>query len=257
MNIKQFRMLLKIEKKISMKDKRLYKFNIFEEEGVVCGISTRILGSVKENEKINQTNLKKITKALGVDALNVIFPKQIHSSSISFISNLNENIIGEADGLITNKKKLFLGIVTADCLPICFWDKKRGLVGIVHAGYKGILKGIVSKMISEFEELGSNIKDIKIGVGPSIGWCCYDVDNQRIEMFKKKFNKHLVYKKVKDKSFLNLQKTVANTLLDKGIRKENLEVSDICTKCDLKTFFSYRGDRKETFGQFATIIGQI
>lgn len=174
---------------LTKKQKLVYKFNIFEGLNIVCGVSVRQLGSMAGSEKVNKKNVEKFCEILNIDPARTVFPRQTHSANIRFVDNINVCKLDNADGLITDKRNIFLGIVTADCLPICFFDRKLGLVGIAHAGYKGILKGIVLKMIDRFKKFGSNLSDIKIAIGPSIGRGCYDVLPDRIKQFKKHIRK--------------------------------------------------------------------
>ena len=157
-------------------------------KGLVHGVSTKFFGSIKNNGNINERNLKGFLDILRIDRENTVFPEQVHGSSVVTIDDSKKQFILNADGLITNKKNVFLGVVTADCLPVIFYDKKSEMVGIAHAGYKGILKAIVKNMVLSFEKLGSNTKDIKVAIGPSIGVCCYDVSIERIKMFDKLLN---------------------------------------------------------------------
>ena len=88
--------------------KDTYKFKIFNDQKIICAVSTRNFGSIKTRDGINQKNLKKFFAVLGVDARNIIFPNQVHGSNLRFVKNLDINI-PNADGLITDKKNLFLG----------------------------------------------------------------------------------------------------------------------------------------------------
>lgn len=234
--------------------KNIYRFDIFKNENIFCGVSTRNFGSIKD-KGVNRKNLKKFCDTLGIDISNVILPAQTHSSNVHFIDSHENGKLENTDGLITNKNNLFIGVLTADCLPICFLDKENNLVGVAHAGYKGILNGVIEEMVRKFKGLGSNVKNIKVAIGPSIGRCCYDVFYQRIRKFKKKLKSFLVYEKRDGRYYLDLKKIVSNVLLYSGILEKNLEISSICTKSNLENFFSARGDNKKTFGHFITIIG--
>ena len=161
----------------------------------------------------------------------------------------------KADGLITNKKNVFLGIVTADCLPVIFYDKKMGIVGIAHAGYKGLLRGIIQEMIKGMKKIGSDLKNMKIAIGPAIGLCCYDVPIERAEVFENAFKGIKTYEKRNGKYFLDLKSITRQILISEGIRKKNIEVSQMCTKDNLNDFFSFRGEGQK-FGEFVTVIGR-
>ena len=225
--------------------------------GLVHGISTRYFGSIKNNGKINEKNLKRFLDALRVDIKSVIFSEQVHGSRVITINDSKKKFILNADGLITNKKKVFLGVVTADCLPVIFYDKKSEMVGIAHAGYKGVLKGVLKNMVLSFKKLGCDVENILVAIGPAIGVCCYDVFHERIKMFENAFKDIKTHKTRNGKYFLDLKNIARQSLIAKGISESNIEVSDICTKDNIKDFFSFRGEGPKNFGEFATIVGRI
>ena len=138
-----------------------------------------------------------------------------------------------------------------------FYDKKMGIVGIAHAGYKGILKGIIKNIVLSFKKLGSNTKNILVAIGPSINVCCYDVSIERVEMFENAYKGIKTHKIRNGKYFLNLKNIALENLLAQGIRKNNIEISPICTKDNLNRFFSFRGEGPENFGEFVTMVGKI
>jgi len=264
-------------------------------DGLVHGISTRHFGSIKNKRQINKENLKSFLYALGIDNKKTVFPEQVHGSGVVVISSSlsilraegptnvegsHTTSIGErdsstpnksglgmtegaklvhipkADGLITSRKNVFLGVVTADCLPVIFYDKKSEIVGIVHAGYKGILKGILKNMVLSFKKLGSDTKNILVAIGPSIGVCCYDVSIERVEMFVNAFEGIKTHKIRNGKYFLDLKNIAKQSLISEGVSENNIEVSNICTKDYIKDFFSFRGEGR-IVGEFVTIVGRI
>ena len=75
------------------------------------------------------------------------------------------------DGLVTKDKNIILGVESADCLPILAFDSTRGIIGAVHAGWKGVVDGAAESLISKMKGLGSNVKDINVVVGPHINVC--------------------------------------------------------------------------------------
>src|SRR3990167_6467110 len=217
----------------------IYKFKILESKKLIHGVSSKLFGSIKNNGIINKKNLKKFLDAMRVDIKTVIFPEQVHGSRVVAINDSKKNYILNADGLITNKKNVFLGIVTADCLPVIFYDNKTGIIGIAHAGYKGLLSGIVEEMLKVMKKMGADVENMKIAIGPAIGVCCYEV-SQEIR---------------KGKYFLDLKNIAKQSLMSEGVAESNIEVSDICTKDNVKDFYSFRGEGPKNFGEFATIVG--
>jgi len=235
----------------------IYKFKILKSQNIIHGVSTKFFGSIKNNGNINKKNLKSFLDAMQVEEKSVVFPEQLHGSSVVTIDDSKKECIQNADGLITSRKNVFLGVVTADCLPVIFYDKKMGVVGIAHAGYKGILKGILEEMIKSFKKLGSNVKDIKVSIGPSIGVCCYNVNHERVKMFEDVFKGIKTHEKRNGKYFLDLKSNAFQVFIKNGITKKNIQISSICTKDNLNQFFSFRGEGKDKFGEFATVVGRI
>jgi len=276
----------------------IYNFKILESKKLIHGVSSKFFGSIKNNGIINKKNLKRFLDAMQVDIESVVFPEQVHGSRAVVIPTIVEGsqttssgerdsstepvlsaaeglgmtggaklaYILNADGLITNKKNVFLCIVTADCLPVIFYDEKMGIVGIAHVGYKGILKGILKNMVLGFKKMRSDTKDILVGIGPAIGVCCYDVSYERIKMFDNLLNADgdsgqarmtNLYQLRKGKYFLDLKNIAKQIFISEGILEKNIEVSDICTKDNIKEFFSFRGEGPKNFGEFATIVGRI
>lgn len=82
----------------------------------------------------------------------------------------------EADAMATRTPGLLLGILTADCVPVLFADKKAGVIGAAHAGWKGALAGVTDSTLDVMEELGANRADIVCAVGPCIARASYEVD---------------------------------------------------------------------------------
>ncbi len=246
------------EIKNNMRQKAYITFSTFEFPGLVQAVSTRKLSSMKNGGEIIFENVKQLLEELHIGNKDTIFTRQTHGNKIAEIVDTKRKIINDCDGLITKKKNIILGMVTADCLPIIFYDPLEKIAGIVHAGYKGILRGIIENMVDVFIKNGSKPQNLYIGIGPGIGKCCYDIPRERAEMFVKKYPdfKNIVIKKEK-KYFLDLQKIAKEILFENGIQEKHIQVIPLCTKGEKDLFFSYRGDTGETFGEMATIIGMI
>src|SRR5581483_6223487 len=120
-------------------------------------------------------NIGKFVETLGINPEKIIRADQQHTNNVIIIDNLTKDYGSiKADGMITNKKGIYLYLKTADCHAIGFFDYKKNTIGLVHAGRVGlekeILKKAVEKMVKEF---GSDPKQIMVQFGPSIGPCCY------------------------------------------------------------------------------------
>ncbi len=159
---------------------------------------------------------------------------------------------------VTNNvvKNIPLAVLTADCLPILFYDPKKEAIGIAHAGYKGLLNHIIENTVACFaSNFKSDPKDIVVGTGPSIERDCYEVGVDLIEKFQKEFpGFENIFAEKEKKYFLDLRTIAQQCLVKEGILRENIEFMDICTKCD-PNFYSYRGGDKEQ--RFASIISLV
>lgn len=195
----------------------------------------------------------KIAKEFNFNINNFFLGEQVHRNKIENIDEYKSRFLKKTDGLISNKNDIILTIATADCLPIVMVDPITNYFGIFHAGHKGILNGILENALSEFKNMNSNLSDLLIGIGPGIEAKCYDVGEDRINLFKEKYFKfNDFYFKENEKYFLDLKKLSLNILTNLGINKKNIEVMNFCTKCDNNLFYSHRVKPHE--GNFLTLI---
>jgi len=192
-------------------------------------------------------------------AKNLVLANQIHGDKIAYVEGKDRGkIIRKTDGLITCEKGLVLGIKTADCLPILFYEPVKKIIGAVHAGWRGTILGIAGKMVKEIERLGGDKGKIVCVLGPHIGMCCYDVSQERSFLFERKFGKDPRIVSFSDgKPHLDLAYANFLQLLESGIRKDNFETLLTCTSCQEDLFFSYRRSLKNgnQYGEMLSFIG--
>jgi YfiH family protein len=226
---------------------------------LVHGFSTRILGNMKfgfgSDEEVRK-NRQKFAKILGFNPERIVEAEQIHGGQIAAVgkTDIDQEIKG-ADGLVTHGLKVYLFVKVADCIPILFFDPMRGVIGIAHAGWRGILAGIGANTVKFMETRFSCIpKDILVGLGPSIGSCCYLVPKKRALKFQKKFGKETVREK-EGRWYLDLKKAVCNDLISAGALPSKIEVFSLCTACCPNFFFSYRREGESLSGETAAVIG--
>ncbi len=248
---------------------------------VLHGFSTRIGGVSKldhtstlnlgfdrgdDRETVIQ-NLSLFSEAVGVQPNSIISVKQIHSNIIRNVTceNAGEGFFknkGEScDGYITSDLGVTLGIRTADCVPILFYappnETFRGAVAAIHAGWRGTAHGIAQKAVIKLSDMGADVKEIRVAIGPSISSCCYTVREDFYSEFVKNAGRELA------KEFLlpvtagiwriDLKSVNLKILLDCGLKKENIDVSDLCTCCRIDEFYSHRAS-KGTRGTMLSVI---
>ncbi|MCW8835159.1 MAG: peptidoglycan editing factor PgeF [Rhodospirillales bacterium] len=135
-----------------------------------CGPgSNDVAGHVHENRN-------RAMMALGLDGRALITVHQVHSAdAVTVTAPWGEGGAPKADALVTRKRGVALGILTADCTPILFADAAGGVVGAAHAGWKGALGGIAEATVAAMEELGAKRGRIIAGIGPCIAQASYEV----------------------------------------------------------------------------------
>ncbi|HSX09801.1 MAG TPA: peptidoglycan editing factor PgeF [Candidatus Saccharimonadales bacterium] len=238
--------------------KEKYQFKKFlTYSHIAHGISTNAYGSMKhvDDGQIDRVALSKFAHTVG-SSDDVVVMQQIHSGNVSIVTHTQQKRISETDGLITNQKNIPLAVLTADCLPIMFYDPVKKIVGIAHAGYRGLLLHIIEHMIDKFtKEFGSDPDDIQVGIGPCIETMCYEVGKEVIDKFTKAFPKYKnMYITKEGKFYLDLKQIALQSLNKKGILDVHIEIMDICTKCD-EQFYSYRGGDGDK--RFASLISLV
>jgi hypothetical protein len=201
-------------------------------EGISCGISSHFAGDMKNyvhsqrSFRQNQNRLALFNK-LGLNPASVYALKQIHSRSVLAVDSSNPPSC-DADGMVTQDRKITLSVTVADCLPVFLYDMKTFSFALVHSGWKGT--GIVVDAIDLMKEIFmTNPNDIAAVLGPCIGCCCYKVDSQRAELFEKEFGEEGL-RKSGENFYLDLK--TANVKLLKDIGVNNITVCQDCTFCD-------------------------
>lgn len=209
-------------------------------------------------------NFDIICNAIGVKKEQCVALRQIHSTRIitadegiqgmGFIDGI-ERI--EADAFVTDKKGIVLVTFHADCVPLYFVDTEKMVIGMAHAGWRGTADGMAVNMVERMEsEFGSNPQNIKVGIGPSIGLCCFQVDKPVADIFNEKYSfayKYIINdEEAEGKYKIDLLGINKEVLMLKGIKEENIEIGGICTKCNSDTFYSHRamGEKRGTMGAF-------
>ena len=201
---------------------------------------------VEDNEINVIKNRKNLALKLGYNYEDLVYMNQIHSSNIIVVDENSPKLVDNCDSIITRSKNLPLMVMVADCIPILMFDDKQGVVAAIHAGRNSTFLEIAKKTAEVFiEKFSSNPEDINVVFGASIQKCCYEVSEDLSKIVENSFGKEFV-----ENNYIDLQGINKKQLNDLGIK--NIEISNICTKCGDKPYFSYRKDKKT--GRFAGII---
>lgn len=253
-------------------------FPAFEQTGIVNhafstrlgGVSTGIYSSMNLSFTLGDSdqnvfeNFRRFCGAIGVDHNRLVFAKQTHKTEIRVVTEqdagkgiIKQRDYDDIDGIITNTRNLPLVTLYADCVPLLFCDPVKKVIGASHAGWKGTVGQIGLKTVEKMNEtFGCNPADILVGIAPSIGPCCYEVDQPVVYSVKQleTVNFDSVMKPVGNGKYMfNMWQTNKQILMSAGVTEENITITDLCTQCHSEFFHSHRasGGRR---GSLAAII---
>lgn len=160
----------------------------------------------------------------------------------------------KTDGVVSTVENLTFLLTAADCTPILFWDPVRAVVGAAHAGWRGTARGIAPNVIRAMtQSFGTSPADVLVGIGPSMGPCCYTVGNDVLAAFADAGLEPVVLHECGE-TRLDLWASNQQQLIEAGVLSDSIETLGLCTGCHVSTFFSHRAEAGKT-GRMAAAIG--
>lgn len=233
---------------------------------ILAGFTTRQGGTFKTALKIKEekdavSNRRVLSEKLGVPLTNWVYGEQTHETNIKlirihekkqdFIPTFSE--LKRTDGFITKNTGILCTAYFADCVPLYFFDPITKSIGIAHAGWKGTVHKIAGKMVGTLKRIGVDPNHLLVVIGPSISQEKYTVDKNVIRYIDEKYKTSTVYKTGKNQYLLNLKQLNVEILLQSGVLRHNIDVTNYCTFTDQNLFYSYRRDA----GQTGRMLGYI
>jgi len=221
-------------------------------ESLNCGT-----GSNDNKENVFK-NLEIISNKIDCSKDSLITLNQKHTNQVIYFKN--ETSVKNkltADAIVSEVKNVGIGILTADCAPILFYDPKKKIIGCAHSGWKGALNGIIKNTVKKFNELNSNNSDLIAVVGPCIGKKSYKVKEDFINKFVSyENNNEIFFEKIDNGKFLfDLRGFINKEILNSGIKNiENLEMDTFSEK---EFFYSYRRsvlNKEKDYGRCISVI---
>ncbi len=242
-------------------------FPLLENTGIVNhGFSTR-LGGVSTGQwasmNISTTrgddpahieeNRRRIARAIGVSVEDFTYTHQTHTTNVAAVKEEDRGRrFMETDGMVTDVPGICLVTFYADCVPLFFVDPVKRVIGLSHSGWRGTAgkmgKVTVEKLRGTY---GCKPDDILAAIGPSICQECYEVSGD----VASRFDNDLSYRNENGKYQLDLWEANRRVLLEAGIRKEHIAVTNLCTHCNPELLFSHRtaGDRRGNLSAFLAL----
>ncbi len=223
------------------------------------------VGNGDERTRV-RVNRDLVVKTFGIAPAQLITMNQMHRDRIWIIDKPLPPSISSSkaryDALLTDQREIAIGVLTADCVPILLVDPRHSVIGIIHAGWRGTLLGVARKALHKMiHHFGAHPEDLLVAIGPSIGECCYEVDEAVMGPFRSSRWNWRSYSRPKGKNTwsLNLAQANIEQMRDLGIRDEQCCWIRICTACNTDILFSYRTEGRGTGRQisFIQLLGNI
>jgi YfiH family protein len=256
-----------------------FTFDIFDQhKSVTCVITTRIggtssgpfaslnLGARSGDDpsavRDNRAQLSMLTNGFP-DLLT--FGRQVHGSDVAVVTGSTigsgatdaDSALPDTDAMVTDMPDVPLVVLVADCCSVSLYDPAKNAVGVAHAGWRGTVAGIaaaaVNKMVDQFQ---SRPEDLLVGIGPSIGRCCYEVGSEVCDRFSVSFPDlaDRVFDRPGDRNArFDLQEANRLILSSVGVDDDRIEVAGLCTSCRTDLFYSHRAEDGNT-GRFGALI---
>ncbi|MBO4886985.1 MAG: peptidoglycan editing factor PgeF [Firmicutes bacterium] len=213
-------------------------------------------------------NYRRISFVSGIYPGDMVLSDQVHGEKILEVGpeNRGEGLLKpkrmkDVDGFITNRREVCLTTFHADCPAIFLLDPVKKAIGLAHSGWKGTVLEIGRHMVERMHEAyGCRPSDILAGISPSIGPCCFEVGEDVSGIFEAMFQDHVdevVLPSAKpEKRQVDLWKANQLILEEAGLLRENITVTDLCTKCQTEYFYSHRrmGNERGTMAAFLELI---
>jgi YfiH family protein len=226
---------------------------LLERYRVVAGFTTRAQGSMAGSVfplDDQERNRSELARRLGFDAVTRV--RQVHGNTVVRLDRAVEPW-PEGDALWTDRAGVLLGVAAADCVPILVVDPASGRIGAAHAGWQGTRLRVAQALIRALVGAGSRASALVASIGPSIGPCCYTIDEARADLVGASGQGAYLRRGPDGKVALDLWSANVAQLRDLGI--ESIEVSRICTLSGGHDLWSYRG--RDADGRYGTQLGFI
>lgn len=183
--------------------------------------------------------------------------RQVHGHIVRRILRDFGGSIVEGDAMVTSEPGVMLGILTADCVPILMIDRDARVAGAVHAGWRGIIAGIVEKSVDAMVAAGASRDRTYAALGPAIDQCCFEVDEELAERFASELSMAPAHRRAgrSGKAYLDLRRIACDQLHRAGIEPGAISIAGPCTRCASDRFFSRRAAGGEVTGLQLSFVG--
>ncbi|SDF42059.1 conserved hypothetical protein [Thermus arciformis] len=210
--------------------------------------SLNLSAATGDDPKRVAENQRRVLEAFGHPPVAAL--KQVHGTEVHLVEGPGT---WEGDGLLTRTPGLLLRVGVADCYPLLLYHP-GGLVGALHAGWRGVVGGILPKALERLLALGLDPREAHLAIGPGIGGACYQVGEEVAEAFARAgLFAFAPDPKAPGKYLLDLERALLLQAKGAGLKEERIYRVGLCTHCD-PNLFSHRRDRGRTGRMWGLVL---
>ena len=207
-------------------------------------------------------NYRRAAALMGAGLDDCAVTKQVHGNIVRIVTRADRHVCMsqvpyEADGIVTAERGLPLFCFTADCVPVLLWDKTGRAAGAVHCGWRSSVSDILKNALDAMAALGAEPGDICAAIGPAIGRCCFETDDdvpEAVTAWLGGDTDGLFDRRADGKTMVDLRLANARRLVSLNVPAENIDVSAECTFCSHDKYWSHRYTRGVRGSQASVIM---
>lgn len=211
-----------------------FTFPALRDKGIIHGFMTRASDRMIPDRGLRE----RFVRSLG--AIDMIIMDQEHGDKVHVVEGGERPLRG--DGLIMVEEGRVGVVKTADCLPVILYDADFPMAAVIHAGWRGTVKGITGKAVRLMIDLGARKERMGALIGPGIGPCCYEVQDDVASEFRKALFTEDIFVERNASTYLDLKKANRELIEREGI--DDIHDSHLCTACLPDLFHSARRDKQ-------------
>ena len=224
--------------------------------------SLNLIGGHGDRPENIRENFRRVTALFGVGVNDCAVTKQVHGSTVRTVGLEDRHVClsevpYEADGIVTAVPGLPIFCYTADCAPVLLCDPEARVIAAVHCGWRSSASDILKNALEAMASLGASPSLIRAAIGPAIGACCFETDDDVPNAFTAWLGDDtdgLFVRREDGKTLVDLRGANARRLMQLGVPEEQIDISTECTYCQHDKYWSHRWTRGRRGGQCAGIV---
>ena len=221
------------------------------------------LGSNRGDDAENvRENYTRVCALFGVGPDDAAVTNQVHKSAVLIVDKADRHVcLGptpyECDGIVTAERGLPIFCFTADCVPVLLWDGVHSVAGAVHCGWRSSVGDILKNALETMSSLGAAPETVCAAIGPAIGKCCFETDDDvpaAVTAWLGGDTEGLFVRREDGKTLVDLRGANARRIIQLGVPRENIDISQECTFCRHDKYWSHRYTHGRRGSQAAGIM---